>query len=120
MTVKLVRDALVAAPAVEALVGEKIGPVQEMQGEAFPYVVLSLERFEPFNTLQGSSGLSRSTVRIDAWAFKYKDAFEIAETCRVALDAAGFLCLGGEADQFEFQQDSGVYRHGYQVQAWSS
>lgn len=120
MTVKLVRDALMAAPAVKTLINDRIGPVQEMQNQKFPYVVLTLEKLDVFNTLQGSSGLARGTVRLDAWALAYKDAVTIAEACRTALDAAGFLCMGLAPDEFVFQQDSGVYRHGYQIQAWSS
>lgn len=116
----MVHDALTAAPTVTALISDRVGPVQEMQGEDFPYVVLTLEQLHPFNTLVASAGLARGVVHMHAWAFTYKEAVEVADACRAALDAAGFLCVGLDTDQFAFQQDSGVYRHGYQIQAWSS
>ena len=120
MTVLAVRQALIADAGVQALVGQKIGPLQEMQGLDFPYVILGLGKLDPFNTLNGSAGLSREVIELDAWAFKYGDAVQLADVCRTALNNAGFLCLGLTADKFEFQQDSGLYRHGYQFQAWST
>lgn len=120
MTVKIARDALLADSGVRNLVADRIGPVEEMQGQSFPYVVLALEKLEPLNTLSGPAGLDRGHVALDAWGMKYADAVKVANACRTALQNAGHVCTSNVADQFHFQQDSGVYRCGFTFQIWSS
>lgn len=119
MTVKIVRDALIANATVKGLVSDRIAPVQELQGQDMPYVILALVSQTPINHLLGFAGLNYSLVTMDAWAGTYKDALLIADACRAALEAVQILCTGTTNDEFVFQADSGAYRHGYTFQVWS-
>jgi hypothetical protein len=116
---KIVRDVLIADVTVAGLVGTKVAPLAELQGQQYPYVILTVTTVEPINTLQGHSGLDRDEVQVEAWAFTYLEATTIARACRNALQAAGHQCLGEAAENFDFQLDASVLRAGYVHQVWN-
>ena len=117
MPLKIARDTLIADTAVKNLIGDAIGPVQEMHGRE-SYVVLTQTGSRPVNSLDGFADLELCDVRVEAFAFTYEKAVEVANACRAALQNAGHQCVGHVGDQFEFQQDAGVFGYGHNFQIW--
>jgi hypothetical protein len=89
-----VHAALGASSNVVAVLGDRIEPKQAAQNETFPYALLDTSHTHIFNTLGGYGGLDICEVNVEVWANTYTDAVAIALTCRRALEAAGFICVG--------------------------
>lgn len=118
MPLATVRAVLIADSTVAALVSDRISPVETAQATSWPCVVLSVITDEPQNHLQGFANLDLYTVALDAWAYTYAAALQLANACRTALQSAGYLCAGRNNDQFDFEKDPGAYRVGYTFQVW--
>ncbi len=100
MAVEVVRTILIAAPAVTALVGQRISPVLRAQGEPLPAVVLTRVSLAPLNHLSGAPTLDANRVQVDSFAATYAASRDLADACRTALEAAG-LTMESEFDNFE-------------------
>jgi hypothetical protein len=86
---KVVADVLVAAPAVAALLGDRIYPVIAPATAALPLATwrrLSVQREQ---TLAGPSGLPIVTWSLDIYAETYSAVRDIADRCRQTLDGWG-------------------------------
>jgi hypothetical protein len=121
MPVATVRAILIADPAVTALVGDRISPVETAEKIAFPNITLMLNTTAPYDTLLGWAGVDRNEVQIECWAFSYQQALDIARAARQALEAANLVCLSRFSDEFiaEPGTDPGVYKIGFTHQVWT-
>jgi hypothetical protein len=119
VALKIVRDILIGSAAVIDLVGNKVSPLSALQGESYPFVVLTVVSVDPINALSGFAGLNRSHVQIEAWAFEYRQASDIAAACRSALESAGHLCIAEVTEIFDFQTDASVFRAGFVHEIWN-
>lgn len=81
---------LLAAPAVTAIVGMKIGRHGSMPQEtAAPYITWIVVGDQPHNTLSEAPGSDFNTVQIDCWSDDDAEVTRLARSVRDALDAAG-------------------------------
>ena len=100
MAIQTVRNILVAAGGVTALVDQRISPTIRAQDESLPAVVLTLVSAVPQNHLNGAPTLDANRVQLDAFAETYTDARAVATACRTALEAGGCV-LDNEFEAFE-------------------
>jgi hypothetical protein len=115
MAIQTVRNILLAAGGVTALVGQRISPVTRDQSETLPAVTLDHISLVPQNHLNGAPTLDENLVQLDAWATTYAGAQQVADACRDALEAAGIVMTsasGGfdaEADEYRVTQEYSVW-----------
>lgn len=116
--IKIVHDVLVADAAVAGIAGERVGPLQAIQGQLPPYVVLRMASEDPQNVLKGAPGITRCLVQVDSWAASYADAEALSDLCRDAMQAAQLLYMSLADNAFDDQRDLGTYSHGRIYQVW--
>lgn len=110
MPVAAVRTVLVASGAVIALVPAlRIEPIRRTQTFAIPAITLQRVSTTPQNHLRGNGALDANLVQLDVLGSDYTAARLIADTCRTALEAAGYL-LQSEIDGYESETDPELYR----------
>jgi Protein of unknown function (DUF3168) len=116
------RELLLDDPKTQSFVGDKIGPKDAFVDERPPYITLSVAESQPFNSLQGFTGLNRSEIEVTAWARNYQDAVTIALAARAALEAAdpGNVVVREPGDETAFQGDIAVFGHAYIIQTFDS
>jgi len=85
MAEKAVITILLAAADVTAIAGQRVRPAAQAQFDAFPFVTLRITDYEQIATHSGPSGFAKTTVTIDAWALNYKDAMNLQNKIRLAL-----------------------------------
>ena len=85
--VEKVRNILIAAPAVAALIADRVSPLQIAQGIELPAVTLTRSSVTPMGVLTGPSTLKATSVLVDAIAMTYDEADAITEACFTALEA---------------------------------
>jgi hypothetical protein len=113
---KVVRDILVAASPVTALVpAARITPLVRPQAVAVPAITLSRISVVPFVHLRGSAQLDACRVQLDVWSAGYVEARTIADACRTALEGGGLL-MNLEFDTHEPDTDPALARV---TQEWS-
>ena len=100
MAVQAIRNILVAASPVTALVGQRISPVERAQNTELPCVVLTRVSLAPTNSLATVPNLDSNRVQLDAYATTYAEARQVADACRAALETAG-VTMEVEIDGFE-------------------
>lgn len=93
------RDLLVAASAVTALVGQRVRFERAEQGDALPYVVLTLSDVERDIALDGSVGGAKSIFQIACWSNKRVQADAIASAV-VAACLADQRVVTGPASEY--------------------
>lgn len=113
-----VRIALVADAGVAALLADRIEPMQANQNETFPYALLDTTHTKVFNGLSGFTGVDICEVSLYVWANTYTDATAIALTCRRALEAVGFLCVGPTPDLADNEVSPPEFCAGWIFQAY--
>lgn len=115
MAIETVRNVLVAAGAVTALVpASRITPLIRPQSITIPAITLQRLSLIPSNHLRGSGAADANLVELNVWADSYASARSIAAACRTALQAATFA-MTLETDSYE----EGVYPELYQItQTW--
>jgi hypothetical protein len=86
---RLIGDALVAAPAVAEIVGDRVYPVIAPASAAIPFVVWRRQAVQRESTLAGPSGVVTVTLAVDMYATTYEGVRELADRCRVVLDGFG-------------------------------
>lgn len=109
MAIETVRNILLAAPSVTALVGQRISPLLRTQAETVPCVVLTRAGLDPFNCLSEPPTLNLNRVQLSAWAVTYDGARALADACRTALEAAGIV-MESETDAEGYAPDVNEYR----------
>ena len=116
MPITTVRNILVAAGGVTALVGTRISPVIRAQDETLPCVVLTTISVAPTNQLVGAPTLDANRVQLDAYALTYAQTRAVADACRAALEAGG-CALENENDLSE--PDVAEYRITQDFLVWT-
>ena len=116
MPIQTVRNILIAAGGVTALVGSRISPVMRAQSEAMPCVTLTLVSVAPSNHLAGAPTLDANLVQVDSWAETYTQARDEANACRAALEAANVV-MNSEFDNYE--PDVTEYRVTQEFSVWT-
>ena len=103
--------ALVAAPSVSALVGDRIDPVSPAQGSELPSLVVTLARESDGYTLEGRDEFPEASIIVDARAATYADADALVETVISALGDLRNAALAGRTATF-FRNDLAVSDRG--------
>lgn len=116
MPIKTIRNILVAAPAVTALVGQRISPNIRAQNEARPAVVLTLISLDPSNHLAGRPTADANRVQMDVFAESYNSARTVADACRDALEAADVV-MDNEFESYE--DETAEYRVSQDWLVWT-
>lgn len=83
---RLLGDALVAAPAVAEIVGDRVYPVIAPASAAIPFVTWRRQAVQREATLSGPSGIATVTLAVDMYATTYEGVRELADRCRETLD----------------------------------
>jgi len=83
---RLIGDALVAAPAVAELAGDRVYPVIAPASAALPFVTWRRQAVQREATLTGPSGVATVTLAVDMYATTYEGVRELADRCRQTLD----------------------------------
>lgn len=118
MAIKTVRDVLVAASAVTALVpAARITPLIRPQSIVVPAITLQRISTVPQNHLRGDGDLDDNSVQLDVWADSYLSARSIADACRTALAA---LAMTFENDGYEPETAPELYRVTQTYQVWTN
>jgi hypothetical protein len=86
---RLLGDALVAAPDVAAIVGDRIYPVIAPASAAIPFITWRRQAVQREATLAGPSGIATVTLAVDMYATTYEGVRELADRCRAVLDGFG-------------------------------
>ena len=97
----VLRSALIAAPAVSALVGNRIYPVLAPATAALPLVTWRRSGVQREQTLGLPMGMPRVSVEYSIYGTTYEQARELADSMRVVLDG-----YGGTADNTTVKQAS--------------
>lgn len=108
MAIQTLAAILEASAAVQALCAGRISPVIRQQSTELPAVVLERTAVNPVNNLDGHAGLDQNQVQIESRAHTYKKARMLADACRTAIQAAGYV-MDSEFDNYEPSVDPGEY-----------
>lgn len=86
---QVVRNALVADPAVASLVGDRVYPVIAPATAALPLVTWRRSSIQRQQTLSGPAGFPTVLLVVDMYATTYEAVRELADRCRRCLDGYG-------------------------------
>jgi hypothetical protein len=86
-----VLDILRDDAAIIAIVSDRIYLEEAEQADALPYIVIEQSDNEPFPTKSGKTGADHNMINVFSYGNTYKEAKDLANACRTALDdkAAG-------------------------------
>lgn len=105
-----------ASGAVTALVPQKrMEAHRRTQTYVLPAILLSEAVVTPFNHLTGHAGIDANQIQLKALGTTYTQAKLIADACRTALQAAGYLLLSELKDN-EPDSDPELFEI---IQTWS-
>jgi len=86
---QLLANALVADPAVAAVVGQRVYPVVAPASASLPFVTWRRTGVQRSQTLSGPMGMGVVVLSVDVYADTYGEARDIADKCRAVLDGYG-------------------------------
>jgi hypothetical protein len=110
-----IRQALLAAAPVTAIVGDRIEPLKKPQAGAEPSISLQLVETDPENHLQGHAGLDAARVRIECWHPTYDGALDLMNKARTAVAVADRVCVD-ELRDYDFEVK--LYRFDLDFLVW--
>lgn len=88
------RAAMIAAPAVTALVGQRIAAGLLPEGEVRPYITYSLVTGERIPSMTDSGLMRHARMQINCWSPNYGEAKQIALAVQTAIEASAlFDCV---------------------------
>jgi len=98
------------SPAVSAIVGSRIYPVNLPQGAQVPAIVYTIEAIDPLVTLNGEVGIDNGSIEIICWSKDYSQSHAMAAAVREAFGGSGtFITTTGMQDfQDEDTRNFGV------------
>lgn len=115
MAIQTVRNVLVAAGPVTAIVGSRIYPMVKAQDVTIPAVTLQRITNVPVNALRQWTGLDQNTVQVDSWDTDYTRCRSLALAIRTALQAAGYQM---QSERDDYDAASFMYRVSQDWQIW--
>jgi hypothetical protein len=86
---QLLANALVADPAVAAVVGQRVYPVVAPASASLPFITWRRTGIQRTQTLSGPMGMGVVLLSVDVYAETYGEARDIADRCRSVLDGYG-------------------------------
>ena len=88
------RAAMLAAPAVTALVGQRIAAGLLPEGEVRPYITYSLVTGERIPSMTDSGLMRHARMQINCWSPNYGEAKQIALAVQTAIETSAlFDCV---------------------------
>jgi hypothetical protein len=72
--------------SITAIVGARIYPLEVPQQAAYPAITYERESTEHVRSMQGESGLARTSLAVTCWARSYDTAKQLADAVRLAID----------------------------------
>jgi hypothetical protein len=105
----VLRSALIANPAVSALVASRVYPLLAPKTASLPFITWRRAGISREHTLAGPMGMPNVTVEVQSFATTYEDVRELADRVRLVLDGYGGtvnnvevknVSLENEADDF--------------------
>jgi hypothetical protein len=86
---QLLANALVADPAVAAVVGQRVYPVVAPASASLPFITWRRTGIQRTQSLSGPMGMGVVLLSVDVYAETYGEARDIADRCRSVLDGYG-------------------------------
>lgn len=86
---QLLANALVADPAVAAVVGQRVYPVVAPASASLPFITWRRTGIQRTQSLSGPMGMGVVLLSLDVYAETYGEARDIADRCRSVLDGYG-------------------------------
>jgi hypothetical protein len=104
----VLRNALVANTAVQALIDGRIFPLRFVGTGAaqFPLIIWRRSRIERVATMGGPAGMPRVTMELYIYATTYNVARDLADKCRRVLDGYSGSIDNTEVRQATLQDES--------------
>lgn len=88
------RAAMIAAPAVTALVGQRIAAGVLPEGELRPYVTYAMVTGERIPSMTDSGLMRHARMQVNCWSVSYGEAKQIALAVQTAIEASAlFECV---------------------------
>ena len=108
-----VRDVLIAAPTVAALVGARIFPQVAPQGVARPFVVLTLVSAVPIHTHDGLPAdlLEAARVQVDCYGPEYAATHAVAKAVDDVLGALAGTTLSATRESMRDDYEDATALH---------
>jgi hypothetical protein len=119
MSIELIYNILSNDPGVTALVGSRITPFVRTQNLTLPAVTMQRITMQPTNALSGDANMDHTRMQVNSFAETYDQTTQVANACRRAIQAAGYL-LSLEIDNFDDQAElAGVPQISQEYEIWA-
>lgn len=82
---KAVPNMLLSNAAVVAIVGQRVKPVHEMQGQALPFVVFTVISVDRWESRDGLAGLAVGICQVDCYSDDYSESASLADAVKIAM-----------------------------------
>jgi hypothetical protein len=91
------RAALLAAPSVTAMVGQRVVADRAEQGAPLPFAVFTRTATDPYTTIDGALLGARTGIELQCWAESRAGAEALADACQSVIRSAGQLVVNRSA-----------------------
>lgn len=113
-----VRAALIAAPAVTALVGQRIAAGIMPEGTVRPYVTYSLVAGERIPSMTDSGLLRHARIQLNCFAVTYAAAKQIALAVQTTIEASALFDVVLIDDQDLYDAETNLFYVVIQYSVW--
>jgi hypothetical protein len=103
------RAAMIAAPAVTALVGQRIAAGILPEGEVRPYVTYSLVTGERIPSMTDSGLMRHARMQVNCWSPSYGEAKQIALAVQTAIEASALFEVVFISDQDLYDPETNLF-----------
>ncbi len=103
------RAAMIAAPAVTALVGQRIAAGILPEGEVRPYVTYSLVTGERIPSMTDSGLMRHARMQVNCWSQSYGEAKQIALAVQSAIEASALFEVVFIGDQDLYDPETNLF-----------
>lgn len=102
----VLRSALVASPAVSALIGTKVYPVIAPASATLPFITWRRVAVRRQQTLAAPMGMPVTSIEYSIFGSTYEQARDVADAMRAVLDGYGGSENNTEVKQTSLEQES--------------
>jgi hypothetical protein len=103
------RAAMIAAPAVTALVGQRIAAGILPEGELRPYVTYALVTGERIPSMTDSGLMRHARMQVNCWSQSYSEAKQIALAVQSAIEASALFEVVFIGDQDLYDPETNLF-----------
>ena len=103
------RAAMIAAPAVTALVGQRIAAGILPEGELRPYVTYALVTGERIPSMTDSGLMRHARMQVNCWSPSYGEAKQIALAVQTAIEASALFDVVFISDQDLYDPETNLF-----------